>query len=321
MKSNTIQLDPSLFQLSAEPSKDTSTAAEIQPLTAPAPMKSSSAHKTPVKPTPKKVAAKKVALGKGTDNGNLKGEGWSQVAKEMKAEFGIEFQIEHLKNQKNDLRKIFINTEFLRNQSGFGWDDSTKMITADSDTWDELIRAHPKKKLAKLRLNPIEWYDLGYRLFTGTYAKGKTALRPGELPVSPSDPINESSGNQSGLSGLSANSIKRRQSKWAKKEDTHPTMMPSRWWSPVHEPQLQSAYAAPNDEEPKPNIEPVKNRSVCQEALDLMASMFLAEVSTHEYVQYITVVESEANAEIFISLASSTNVMVCKAWLDNHLSA
>ncbi|KAI9606800.1 hypothetical protein H4Q26_006338, partial [Puccinia striiformis f. sp. tritici PST-130] len=105
MKSNTIQLDPSLFQLSAEPSKDTSTAAEIQPLTAPAPMKSSSAHKTPVKPTPKKVAAKKpkeedekpekqgnhiwtkeeritllslmldqVALGKGTDNGNLKGE-------------------------------------------------------------------------------------------------------------------------------------------------------------------------------------------------------------------------------------------------------
>ncbi|KAH9443141.1 hypothetical protein Pst134EB_027492 [Puccinia striiformis f. sp. tritici] len=93
------------------------------------------------------------------------------------------------------------------------------MITADSDAWDELIRAHPKKKLAKLRLNPIEWYDLGYRLFTGTYAKGKTALRPGELPVSPSDPIHESSGNQSGLSGLSANSIKHRQSKWAK-EDT-----------------------------------------------------------------------------------------------------
>ncbi|KAH9443142.1 hypothetical protein Pst134EB_027493 [Puccinia striiformis f. sp. tritici] len=113
MKSNTNQLDPSLFQLSAEPSKDTSTAAEIQPLTAPAPIKSSSTHKTPVKPTRKKVAAKKVALGEGTDNSNLNGEGWSQVAKEMKAEFGIEFQIEHLKNQKNDLRKIFINTEFL----------------------------------------------------------------------------------------------------------------------------------------------------------------------------------------------------------------
>ncbi|KNF00597.1 hypothetical protein PSTG_06013 [Puccinia striiformis f. sp. tritici PST-78] len=167
MKSNTNQLDPSLFQLSAEPSKDTSTAAEIQPLTAPAPIKSSSTHKTPVKPTRKKVAAKKVsakkkkkkkntsdedvsvaevapeeedekpekqgnhiwtkeekitllslmldqvALGEGTNNSNLNGEGWSQVAKEMKAEFGIEFQIEHLKNQKNDLRKIFINTEFL----------------------------------------------------------------------------------------------------------------------------------------------------------------------------------------------------------------
>ncbi|KAI7943044.1 hypothetical protein MJO29_012888 [Puccinia striiformis f. sp. tritici] len=406
MKSNTIQLDPSLFQLSAGPSKDTSTAAEIQPLTAPAPMKSSSAHKTPVKPTPKKVAAKKVsakkekkkkntldedvsvaevkpkeedekpekqgnhiwtkeeritllslmldqvALGKGTDNGNLKGEGWSQVAKEMKAEFGIEFQIEHLKNQKNDLRKIFINTEFLRNQSGFGWDDSTKMITADSDTWDELIRAHPKKKLAKLRLNPIEWYDLGYRLFTGTYAKGKTALRPGELPVSPSDPINESSGNQSGLSGLSANSIKRRQSKWAKKEDTSSdddavkvvepctrTPAPKRIRGSKYDifksgvesivgAIRETGTVAPDvkpikadDEEPKPNIEPVKNRLVCQEALDLMASMFLAEVSTHEYVQYITVVESEANAEIFISLASSTNVMVCKAWLDNHLSA
>ncbi|PLW48694.1 hypothetical protein PCANC_15478 [Puccinia coronata f. sp. avenae] len=63
------------------------------------------------------------------------------------------------------------------------------MVTADKDTWDELIQAHPKKKLATLQANPVSWYSLAHLLFTGTYATGVNAVLPGALP--PEQPDND----------------------------------------------------------------------------------------------------------------------------------
>jgi hypothetical protein len=80
-----------------------------------------------------------IALGKGTDNGNLKAEAWNQVVKEMNTCFDIQFDREQVKNQKGAIRKLYINMKFLLAQSGFGWNASTGMVTADNDTWIELI--------------------------------------------------------------------------------------------------------------------------------------------------------------------------------------
>jgi hypothetical protein len=80
-----------------------------------------------------------IALGKGTDNGNLKAEAWNQVVKEMNTRFDIQFDWEQVKNQKGAIRKLYINMKFLLAQSGFGWNASTGMVTADNDTWIELI--------------------------------------------------------------------------------------------------------------------------------------------------------------------------------------
>ncbi|WAQ90662.1 hypothetical protein PtA15_13A61 [Puccinia triticina] len=55
--------------------------------------------------------------------------------------------------------------------------------------------------------------------------------------------------------------------------------------------------------------------SVRGEALKLLSSMFLDHISTEEYVRFVKVLQSESNAELFISLASTSNVSVCKAWL------
>jgi hypothetical protein len=46
-----------------------------------------------------------------------------------------------------------------------------------------------------------------------------------------------------------------------------------------------------------------------------MATMFFQKVLISEHIQFISVVESKASAEIFVSLASTTNPTVCQAWL------
>jgi hypothetical protein len=63
------------------------------------------------------------------------------------------------------------------------------------------------------------------------------------------------------------------------------------------------------------NISTVEKTSVQQKTLQLLYLMFLQEISTTEYVQFIKVVELESNAEVFLSLISTTNPSVCWAWL------
>jgi hypothetical protein len=75
------------------------------------------------------------------------------------------------------------------------------------------------------------------------------------------------------------------------------------------------------DKKPTIKIEDNKNKttvektSVRQKALQLLSSMFLQEILTTKYVKFIKVVESESNAEVFLSLSSTTNPSVCRAWL------
>ncbi|KAH9445841.1 hypothetical protein Pst134EB_023674 [Puccinia striiformis f. sp. tritici] len=73
--------------------------------------------------------------------------------------------------------------KFLLALSGFGWKDTTQMVTADGDTWDELIKQHPKRLFPKLRRSTVPSYNLAEELFVnGTYATGPTALQPGQAP-------------------------------------------------------------------------------------------------------------------------------------------
>ncbi|KNZ48739.1 uncharacterized protein VP01_544g12 [Puccinia sorghi] len=53
--------------------------------------------------------------------------------------------------------------------------------------------------------------------------------------------------------------------------------------------------------------------------LRLLSNMFLILSTTSKYVRYIKVVESESNTEVFLSLPSTTNESVCKAWLEESV--
>ncbi|KNE88749.1 hypothetical protein PSTG_17834, partial [Puccinia striiformis f. sp. tritici PST-78] len=149
-----------------------------------------------------------IALGKGTDGGNLKAEGWTAVRRDMFKQFNINFDDDQVKNQKGSVRKLYIDMEFLLKLSGFGWCAATKMVTADEDTWDELIDAHPKRMFSTIRKGNNSWYELAQDLFEPSCATGATALLPGQAPPKSEnkDTINVSSV----VSGLSTNSIKRR---------------------------------------------------------------------------------------------------------------
>ncbi|KNF04047.1 hypothetical protein PSTG_02755 [Puccinia striiformis f. sp. tritici PST-78] len=112
------------------------------------------------------------ALGKGTDNANLKAKGWTQVSRDMYSEFKIEFTNIQLKNQKGYMQKLYVDQDFLRSQSGFGWDKTAKMVTTNPEVWNTLIQAHPNRKFATLLATPFEWYVLGKRLFDKNIATG-----------------------------------------------------------------------------------------------------------------------------------------------------
>ncbi|KAI7966884.1 hypothetical protein MJO29_000161 [Puccinia striiformis f. sp. tritici] len=80
---------------------------------------------------------------------------------------------------------------------------------------------------------------------------------------------------------------------------------------------------------PKPKVKdvhPIVNPTLSKpnaqaKALQLIAFMFLKELSTEKYIRFINVVQGKANTEFFVSLAAITNASVCKAWLRNRQSA
>ncbi|POW04616.1 hypothetical protein PSTT_10263, partial [Puccinia striiformis] len=176
-----------------------------------------------------------VDLGKGTDNRNLKSEGWTAVQK----------RYHQLKNQKGDIRKLFRDMKFLLALSGFGWNNTTQMVTADGDTWDELIKFHRTTWLRS---------SLSMELM-------QLARRPCNLArLHPRKNPDEHNNTSSELS------------KWSR------------------------------------NL-PVNHQRNVSGRTNLMV------VSITDYIGFIRVVETEANAEVFISLASTTDPTTCKAWL------
>ncbi|OAV86216.1 hypothetical protein PTTG_30019, partial [Puccinia triticina 1-1 BBBD Race 1] len=65
--------------------------------------------------------------------------------------------------------------KFLRDQSGFGWDPEKNTVTADTKTWDELIKSHPRRAFGKIKDKPFPFYDLAMQVFSGTFATGEIA--------------------------------------------------------------------------------------------------------------------------------------------------
>ena len=66
-------------------------------------------------------------------------EGWDLLTKEIKTAHGSFFSKDKLKNRFKTLKKTYGDLKAMLDLSGFGWDDTRKMVTAEPDVWKEYV--------------------------------------------------------------------------------------------------------------------------------------------------------------------------------------
>ncbi|KAI0354583.1 hypothetical protein OH77DRAFT_469275 [Trametes cingulata] len=80
--------------------------------------------------------------------------------------------VQSCKDRFLTLKKEFFVVKKLRDQSGFGWNESEHLVTAPDDVWE--------RYLEKWRKTPFPLYADMSTLVEGTSATGEAAFRPGE---------------------------------------------------------------------------------------------------------------------------------------------
>ncbi|KAI7958349.1 hypothetical protein MJO29_006566 [Puccinia striiformis f. sp. tritici] len=213
------------------------------------------------------------AFGEGTDNGNMKAAGWTTVRKNMFKQFNTNFNDEQVKDQRGLVCKLNIDMKFRLKLSGFKWCLATKMVTANEDTWDEFIEAHPKRMFATLCKGNNSWLKLAQDPFEPSGATGPTSLLPGGQAPSISE-NKEANHVLSNMSGLSTNSIKRR------KVAAQMINVDSSGNDKV-----EDANIKPNIKQVvPPGAKPEPTLLTRQVDIKLMASMYSGQVPTMDYI-------------------------------------
>lgn len=69
-------------------------------------------------------------------------EAWVELTRLFKAKFGSQYDDSILKNQFNHLRARYNDIKFLLEQSGFSWDETRDMVTAEDCVWDSYTKVN-----------------------------------------------------------------------------------------------------------------------------------------------------------------------------------
>ncbi|KIK78511.1 hypothetical protein PAXRUDRAFT_772812, partial [Paxillus rubicundulus Ve08.2h10] len=88
----------------------------------------------------------------------------------------------------------------LVNLSGFKWDDSTKMVTAEGSVWEKYLEAHPEAK--HWCFNPFSLYEDILGLIKGCHAMGEGALLSYSVPHKSTPPLQNPLRTKSAFSAL-----------------------------------------------------------------------------------------------------------------------
>ena len=63
---------------------------------------------------------------------------WEEAITKVKEKTGLEPTASNAKNKYKNWRTRYREVKQLLSMSGFGWDDTLKMVTAEDDVWDNL---------------------------------------------------------------------------------------------------------------------------------------------------------------------------------------
>jgi Myb/SANT-like DNA-binding domain len=134
-------------ELPVDPQLHTQSTTESQPESQPDPHTPSlSDQSSRIKWTPLMLQTLFTELldqaldGKRADNG-FKKEAWDSVLEEVqKVHTGSYLiTIDKIKAQEQTYKAYYKDWKFLREQSGFGWDEETRMVTASEEVWNNII--------------------------------------------------------------------------------------------------------------------------------------------------------------------------------------
>lgn len=107
-------------------------------------------------------------------NNSFKPSSFTRVVNAIKDKFEVTCSAEHVENHLRTVRSAWSTIVKIREKSGFGWDDTLKMITAIPSVYHAYVQKNPGHD--KYIHNKIELYDemaivVGKDLATGSFAK------------------------------------------------------------------------------------------------------------------------------------------------------
>ncbi|RWR83492.1 transposon protein, putative, CACTA, En/Spm sub-class [Cinnamomum micranthum f. kanehirae] len=99
---------------------------------------------------------------------------WEEAITKVREKTGLEPTASNAKNKYKNWRTQYREVKQLLSMSGFGWDDTLKMVTTEDDVWDNLEQA--KSKLAKYKRIAVKFYEEIHDLIADDIAEGEIAL-------------------------------------------------------------------------------------------------------------------------------------------------
>ncbi|EXB95722.1 hypothetical protein L484_007472 [Morus notabilis] len=79
---------------------------------------------------------------------------WKHMTSLFNSKFKFQYEKDVLKNRHKTLRNLYKAVKNLLDQTGFSWDDTRQMVTADNDVWDEYIKVHPDARSFRIKTIP-----------------------------------------------------------------------------------------------------------------------------------------------------------------------
>ena len=100
-------------------------------------------------------------------------KGWEKAVKEFKKGTDKNYPKQVLQSKMAELKALYSKFEKLKAESGMGWNEAEKTVTASDIRWAELLDADPS--LASFRSKGLPDYDVLHEIFMSKTATGKHA--------------------------------------------------------------------------------------------------------------------------------------------------
>jgi hypothetical protein len=103
-------------------------------------------------------------------NNGFKKSNWNTIVFEFHQETGVSLDKNQLQSKYSSLKDKYNVFMKLKSNSGFGWDEERRMVTAPPDVWTNYLINNPKAK--QFQTMGLKYLDLSADVIEGTSAVG-----------------------------------------------------------------------------------------------------------------------------------------------------